>query len=79
MRSLAGMSPLKALSTEVLPDEVPPETITFFRSFTIAFSSRTPFGGMLPNSSSFSIVSISFLNLRMERIVPFRLIGGMVA
>ena len=79
MRSFSGISPLNAFRTDVLPEDVPPETMVFFLNFTMAFSSRTPSWGTLPKASSFSRVSISFLNLRMEMTVPQRLTGGIVA
>ena len=64
---------------QLFPDDVPPDTIVFLRSFTIAFNSNAPSCGMLEKDSSLSKVRRSFLNLRMDITVPQRLMGGMVA
>ena len=76
--SESGIKPLMAFKTDVFPDDVPPDTIVFFLSFTIAFSRSAPSCGMLEKDSSFSRVSMSRLNLRMDIIVPQRLMGGIV-
>ena len=73
------MKLLKALSTDVLPEEVAPETITFLCSPTSACSSSTASSERLPYSRIFAMESVSFLNLRMAMTVPLRLSGGITA
>ena len=78
-RSSGAMNELSTFSTDVLPELVPPDTITFLCIATIVRSSSIPSSERLPYRSSFAASSVSRLNLRIDTTVPHRLSGGITA
>ena len=68
-----------AFSIVVLPDPVPPEISTFIRAPTAAWRNAAAFRLNAPWLTSFSIVSLSAENLRIESDGPSMAQGRMIA
>ncbi len=78
MRSSPSMKRVRQLSSVVLPLPVPPEMSTLQRLPATTRSSLAHAGLIAPSSTSFSRVSLSFLNLRMVIAGPSRASGGTI-
>ena len=63
----------------VLPDPVPPATMTFLRMITQAFMNSAALRDHVPKRMKSSTVSVFFANLRMVTVGPVRESGGMIA
>ena len=68
-----------ALSVVVLPEPVPPETMTLSRQATAACRYVAMSSVKAPKRTRSSIPSFSFLNLRIETSEPSTAIGGTMA
>ncbi|MCY1376449.1 hypothetical protein D9M69_639380 [compost metagenome] len=67
---------VRQLSSVVLPEPVPPEMMMLQRTRPMIFSTSAPCCEIAPNLTSWSSVSLSFLNLRMVRAAPSIDSGG---
>ena len=79
MRSSSGIKPERTFNKVVLPEPVPPETITFNLATTHAFNNSIASAVILPNSTNRSTVSGILKNLRIVSTGPTREIGGITA
>src|SRR5258708_35561197 len=66
-------------SRVVLPEPVPPEINTLARQRPMICRISAPSGVMAPNLTSWSSVSLSFLNLRIVNAGPSSASGGTMA
>src|ERR1700726_427711 len=65
MRSSSSMYCVRQLSSVVFPEPVPPEIRTLARQRPMICRISAPSGVIAPNLTSWSRVSLSFLNLRI--------------
>ena len=68
--SPSSMKAVRALSSVVLPEPVPPETRMFRRQAPMTFSNFAPIGVIEPNPTRSSSRSLSFLNFLIVRVAP---------
>src|ERR1700737_3461987 len=79
MRSSLSIYWVRQFSSVVLPEPVPPEIRTFARQRPIIWRISAPSGEIAPNLTSWSRVSLSFLNLRIVNAGPSIASGGTMA